>query len=90
MKTAFWIAGLAIVLAAFRGGDRPYIGALQVLIAVAVLLAVATGLAEHLYGLRGPPVVLAAKVGMVVVAVAVGGLGVRRIRRNRVGRISPV
>ena len=84
IKTALWIVGLVVVVAAFRGGDRPYIGALQVLGAVALGLATATGLAEHLYGLRGPAVVLTAKSAISLVAVGLGAMGVRRIRRFRV------
>ena len=81
VKTGLWIAALAIVIAAFRGSDRPYIGGLQVLAALALGLAIATGLAEHLYGLRGPGVVLAAKLGIGLVAAVVGVNGVRRIQR---------
>ena len=81
VKTGLWIAALAIVMAAFRGSDRPYIGGLQVLAALALGLAIATGLAEHLYGLRGPGVVLAAKLGIGLVAAVVGVKGVRRIQR---------
>ena len=81
VKTGLWIAALAIVIAAFRGSDRPYIGGLQVLAALALGLAIATGLAEHLYGLRGPGVVLAAKLGIGLVAAVVGVKGVRRIQR---------
>jgi len=81
VKTGLWIAALAIVMAAFRGTDRPYIGGLQVLAALAIGLALATGLAEHLYGLRGPGVVLAAKLGFGLVAAVIGVRGVRRIQR---------
>jgi hypothetical protein len=81
VKTGLWIAVLAIVISAFRGADRPYIGGLQVLAALAIGFAVATGLAEHLWGLRGPAVVLAAKLGFGLVAVVIGLKGVRRIRR---------
>ncbi len=84
VKTGLWIAALAIVLSAFRGADRPYIGGLQLLIGLALALAAATGLAEHIYGLRGPGVVMAAKVGFFVAATAIGGLGLRRIRRHRI------
>ena len=83
VKSGFWIVGLAIVVAAFRGGDWPYIGALQLLVGTALVLAVATGLAEHLYGLRGPAVVLGAKVGFGSVALALLGLGLRRVLRAR-------
>lgn len=83
MKTALWIIGLAIVMASFRGTNRPYIGALQVLAAVALGLAAATGLAEHIYGLRGPSVVVVAKIGIVLFALIIGSMGVRRIRRFR-------
>ncbi len=83
VKTGLWIAAIAIVLSAFRGADRPYIGGLQLLVGLSVGLAAATGFAEHLYGLRGPGVVLAAKVGFLVAAAAIGGLGLRRILRHR-------
>jgi hypothetical protein len=81
VKNGLWIAALVIVIAAFRGVDRPHIGALQLLVAAALGGAVATGLAEHLYGLRGAGVVLGAKLVFVLIAVAVGFMGVRRIRR---------
>jgi len=79
VKTGFWIAGLVLVIAAFRGADRPYIGFLQVLVGITIGFAVATGIAEHLYGLRGPGVVLAAKLGFALVAVVIGVKGIRRI-----------
>jgi len=88
VKTGLWIAALAIVIAAFRGADRPYIGALQVLIAAAFALAIATGLAEHLFGLRGPGVVLTAKLCFGFCAVVVGVKGFRRILRHRLGQLS--
>ena len=88
VKTLVWIAVLVIVLAAFRGGDRPYVGGLQILVAVAIAFALGTGLAEHLYGLRGPGVVLAAKVCIGVAAVSIGALGVRRILRHRRQHVS--
>jgi hypothetical protein len=83
VKTGFWIAALAIVIAAFRGADRPYIGGLQVLIGVALGIAAATGLAEHLFGLRGPEVVLAAKLCIGFCAAVVAVKGFRRIQRHR-------
>jgi hypothetical protein len=89
VKTGLWIAALAIIMAAFRGTDRPFIGGLQVLAALSIGLAIATGLAEHLYGLRGPGVVLAAKVGFGLVAVVIGVRGVRRIQRHPNRQPSP-
>lgn len=83
VKTAFWIAALVVVGAALRGPDLPYVGILQLLVAVALGLAAATGLAEHLYGLHGPGAVLAVKAGLGTAAVALGVLGVRRVRRHR-------
>jgi hypothetical protein len=83
VKTALWIAALAIVIAAFRGADRPYFGGLQVLVSLALLLAAATGIAEHLYGLKGPEVVTAVKIGIVGLAIYFGFRGIRRIRRHR-------
>jgi hypothetical protein len=82
-KTALWILALVIVVAAFRGVDLPVIGGLQLLAALALALGVLTGLAEHIYGLRGPEVVLTAKIGLSVVALALGLMGVRRFRRHR-------
>ncbi len=59
IKTALWIHRSGHCDGRVPGRtDRPYIGALQVLAAVALGLAAATGLAEHLYGLRGPSVVV--------------------------------
>jgi len=82
VKSGLWIVALAIVIAAFRGADRPYIGGLQVLIGVALAIAVATGIAEHLFGLRGPGVVLTAKLCFGLGAVVVGVKGFRRILRH--------
>jgi len=81
-KTVFWIAAILIVLAAFRGSDRPTIGYLLVLAALALGTATATGLAEHLYGLRGATVVLAAKLGFALVAAVLAILGLQRVRRG--------
>ena len=83
IKNLFWIAAIVIMVTAFRGSDRPYIGALLLLVAMALAFAVATGLAEHIHGLRGPTVVLLSKIGFSFVAVAFGVMGVRRIRRHR-------
>ncbi len=82
IKTVIWIAALAIVIAAFRGSDRPYIGALLLLAALALAFAVATGLVEHIYGLRGPTFVHFGKLGFSFVAVFLGFMGVRRIQRH--------
>jgi hypothetical protein len=83
VRNLFWIGALAVVITAFRGSDRPHIGILLLMFGAALGLAVATGLAEHLYGLRGPGVVLAAKIGFAGLAAAIAGLGVRRILRHR-------
>jgi len=83
IKTGLWIVGLVIVVSVFRGADGPYIGVLQLLGAAALGLAVATGVAEHLYGLRGPAVVLVAKAGIALLAIGLGAMGIRRIRRYR-------
>jgi hypothetical protein len=83
VKNGLWIAALAIVIAAFRGADRPYIGALQVLIGFALILATATGLAEHLFGLKGQGIVLTAKIFFGSAAIIFGVKGVRRILRYR-------
>jgi hypothetical protein len=82
VKSGLWISVLVIVIAAFRGADRPHIGGLQILVSLALGYAVATGLAEHLYGLRGPGLVLAAKIGFGLAAAVVGAMGIRRIRRH--------
>jgi hypothetical protein len=47
-----------------------------------MILAVATGLADHIYGLRGREVVLAVEVAAAALAVVVGAAGVRRIVRQ--------
>ncbi len=86
-KNVLWIAALALAVGAFRGRDRPYVGALLVLVSAAIVLAVATGLAEHLYGLRGPGVVLAAKLLFVLIAAVMGAAGVRRIMGHRARRL---
>jgi hypothetical protein len=83
IKTGFWIAALAVVIVAFRGADLPLIGGLQILTGLALGFAVATGLSEHLYGLRGPEVVLAAKLGFGLIALVVGMMGARRVWRHR-------
>jgi hypothetical protein len=54
-----------------------------VLIGVALGIAAATGLAEHLFGLRGPEVVLAAKLCIGFCAAVVVVKGFRRIQRHR-------
>jgi hypothetical protein len=84
VKSGLWIAALAIVIAAFRGADSPYVGALQVLTGIAIAIAVATGIAEHLFGLRGPGAVLAAKLCFGSGAVVVAVKGLRRIQRHRI------
>jgi hypothetical protein len=83
VKTGFWVVVLVVVAAAFRGPDAPYIGILQLLAAVALGLAVATGLAEHLYGLNGPAVVVGVKIGLAIATAALATLGIRRIVRHR-------
>jgi len=88
VKTGLWIAALAIIVAAFRGADHPYIGGLQLLIGSALALAAGTGLAEHLYGLRGPAVVMAAKAGIGISAIVLAALGLRRILRHRKNHLS--
>ena len=82
VKTALWIIALVVVAAAVRGSDRPAIGYLLVLASVVIGLAVATGLAEHIYGLRGPTVVWIAKIGFLALAAFLAALGVRRILRH--------
>lgn len=53
-----------------------------------ITIAVLGGIAEHLYGLHGPGVVTAVKIGLVAAVVALAGLGVRRVLRFR--RLSEV
>lgn len=81
VTTAFWIAALVIVAAAFRGVRWPLVGTLQLLVALGLALAVAGGLADHLYGLRGPTPVLAAELAAAAVAVLFGFAGLRRVTR---------
>lgn len=83
VKTVLWIVGLVVLIAAFKGVDGPYIGVLQLVGAIALGLALFTGLAEYLYGLRGPGVVTAAKTGLGLAVVVLGTLGLRRILRFR-------
>ncbi|MCP4901512.1 MAG: hypothetical protein GY906_31495 [bacterium] len=83
VQTGLWIAALVIVMAAFRGTDLPHIGILQLLAGVAIVLAILTGLAEHLYGLRGTGIVGMVKVGLALAATVMCGMGLRRIWRHR-------
>jgi hypothetical protein len=86
VKNALWIVALIIVIAAFKGADLPYIGGLLLLGAVAILLGVAGGLAEQLYGLRGPGVVIGVKVTLMGLAVIAGLAGFRKTRHHRQSR----
>jgi hypothetical protein len=81
VTTVLWIAVLLIPVAAFRGRDLPYIAVLQLLAALGLVFAVASGLADHLYGLRGPGVVLGVELAMIVGTVVMGLTGVRRVVR---------
>lgn len=81
-KTGFWIAGFLMVFGAVRGRDRPYVGGLQILCGVGLALAISSGLAEHLVGLRGPGVVLAVKTAFAFGATAFGVCGFRRVVRH--------
>ncbi len=83
INSGFWLAALALVIFALRGSELPVIGSLQALLALALAVAVATGLAEHLYGLSGSAAVLAAKLVLCLLAVALGLRGAIRIRRHR-------
>jgi hypothetical protein len=82
VKSVFWIAAILVVVAAVRGSRMPLVGSLQVLVAFAMILAVGTGLADHIYGLRGREVVLAAEVAAAALAAVLGLVGVRRIVRQ--------
>jgi hypothetical protein len=82
IKTGVWIIALVVVLLALRRTDRPYLGYLLVLAAVMLGLGVATGLAEHLYGLRGATMVTVGKLGFGLAALLIGGFGVKRIVRH--------
>jgi len=81
--TALWIAALGLVAMAFRGSDLPVIGILLVLLGVGTLFALATGLAQHLFGLNGTGAVLAARLVLGGAALAAGLKGALRIRRHR-------
>ena len=52
---------------------------------LALALAIATGLAEHVSGHRGPTVVLLVKAGFGLMAAALAATGVRRVWRHRRG-----
>lgn len=82
-KTALWIVILVVAVGAFRSPDRPYIGGLLMLAGIALGAAVATGLAEQLFGLRGPAAVQVAKLVLTGSAVGLTILGLRRVRRYR-------
>jgi hypothetical protein len=83
VKTVLWIVALGVVGLAIRGTDRPAIGYLLLLASAVIGLGVATGLAEHIYGLRGPTIVWIAKIGFLALAAFLAALGVRRIHRYR-------
>jgi hypothetical protein len=83
INIGFWLAALAVVIFALRGSELPVIGSLQVLLALAIVSALATGLAEHLYSLNGAAAVLVAKLALLAVAVLLGVRGAIRIRRHR-------
>jgi len=81
--TAFWIMVLVVVIIAFRGSNLPVIGSLLVLFGMGLAFAIATGLAEHLWGLHGPGAVLTAKLTLGLLAAASVLKGWVRIRRHR-------
>ncbi|MCD4748509.1 MAG: hypothetical protein K8R59_03970 [Thermoanaerobaculales bacterium] len=83
LRIAFWVVGLVIVAAAFRGINLPVLGALLVLLAVALATSLVFGLAEHLQGLNGATAVLAAKGVITLLAVTAGAAGLARIRNHR-------
>jgi hypothetical protein len=84
-KTALWIVVLVVAVGAFRSPDRPYIGGLLMLVGVTLGAAVATGLAEQLFGLRGPAAVLVAKLVFTCSAVVLMVFGVRRVVGHHTG-----
>ncbi len=81
-RTGFWIVGLLVVVTAFRGANLPVIGALLVLLAIALATSVGFGLAEHLQGLNGATAVLATKGVIILIVVNAGGFGFARIRNH--------
>jgi hypothetical protein len=83
IKSGFWLAALAIVIFALRGSQLPVIGSLQILLALALLVAVANGVAEHLCSLNGSAAVLATKIALALLAIALGIGGAIRVRRFR-------
>jgi biopolymer transport protein ExbB/TolQ len=89
IKSGFWLAALAIVIFALRGSELPVIGSLQILLALALLVAVVTGFAEHLCSLNGSAAVLAAKIVLGLLATVLGLRGVIRVRRFRAMTGSP-
>ncbi len=82
LRTGFWIVGLVIVVTAFRSKNLPVLGALQILIALALATSLGFGLAEHLQGLNGSTAVLLAKVVTTLVVILLGGAGLVRISRH--------
>ena len=81
-RNGFWVIGLLIVVTAFRGANQPVLGALLVLLAIALATSLAFGLAEHLQGLNGAKAVLATKAMVTLAAVTAGGIGLVRIRSH--------
>jgi hypothetical protein len=83
ISSGFWFVALAIVIITLRGSELPVIGSLQIVLALAMVVAIATGFAEHLYSLNGSAAVLAAKFVIGLLAVTIGLRGVIRVRRYR-------
>ncbi len=81
-RTGFWVIGLIIVVTAFRGANLPVLGALMVLMAIALATSLVFGLAEHLQGLNGTTAVLATKGVITLAVVTAGGLGLARFRNH--------
>jgi hypothetical protein len=85
VHSGLWIVALGLVAMAFRGSDLPVIGWLMVLLSAGLAFSLATGLAQHLFGLHGTGAVLLAQLVLGTLAALAGVKGVLRIRRHSAG-----
>jgi hypothetical protein len=83
VTTLFWLAVLVVLIVAFRSDRLPVLAALRLLAGAGLVLATAGGLAERLWGLHGPTVVLVGEAGLVVAAGVALITGVIALRRHR-------
>jgi hypothetical protein len=81
--SVFWLSVLVVLVTAFRSERLPVLAALRLLVGLGLVLAIAGGVAERLWGLHGPQAVLAAEAVMGVVAAIATITGVASLRRNR-------